>query len=245
MAMFIQQHKKLVCESLNEMNFQKKMNNPLSAMGVGQIHIITQWLNEMGVGNYTINDNLTIDVKGDVNLNNRDLTKFPEFIRFNKVSGDFWCSGNNLVSLEGCPSSVSGDFWCSGNNLVSLEGCPEYVGWDFHCSNNNLVSLEGCPSSVGGDFGCSDNNLVSLEGCPSSVGGSFGCHTNNLVSLEGCPSSVSGDFWCARNNLISLKGCPTSVGGSFRCSNNPGKFTKEYVRKLCDVKGHINVIKIK
>jgi len=136
----------------------------------------------MGVGNYTINDNLTIDVKGDVNLNNRDLTKFPEFIRFNKVSGNFWCS---------------------------------------------------------------KNSLVSLEGCPSSVGGSFGCHTNNLVSLEGCPSSVSGDFWCARNNLISLKGCPTSVGGSFRCSNNPGKFTKEYVRKLCDVKGHINVIKIK
>ena len=138
MAMFIQQHKKLVCESLNEMNFQKKMNNPLSAMGVGQIHIITQWLNEMGVGNYTINDNLTIDVKGDVNLNNRDLTKFPEFIRFNKVSGDFWCSGNNLVSLEGCPSSVSGDFWCSGNNLVSLEGCPSSVGGDFGCSNNKV-----------------------------------------------------------------------------------------------------------
>jgi hypothetical protein len=206
--------KKLVYESLNELNFQRKMDNPLSTLGIGRRKMIEDWLDEKEIKNYVIKDDLTIDVKGDVNLNNRDLTKFPEFIRFNKVSGDFWCSGNNLVSLEGCPSSVSGDFWCSGNNLVSLEGCP---------------------SSVGGDFGCSDNNLVSLEGCPSSVGGSFGCHTNNLVSLEGCPSSVSGDFWCNNNNLVSLEGCPSSVGGGFWCSKNKVKFTKEDVKRLCDV----------
>ena len=109
--------KKLVYESLNELNFQQKMSNPLSAMGVGQSHLITQWLDEMGVGNYTINDNLTLDVKGNVYLNNRDLTKFPEFIRFNKVGGGFWCHNNNLVSLEGCPSSVGGGFWCSKNKV--------------------------------------------------------------------------------------------------------------------------------
>jgi hypothetical protein len=91
--------KRLVRESLNELNFQQKMSNPLSAMGVGQSHLITQWLDEMGVGNYTINDNLTLDVKGNVYLNNRDLTKFPEFIRFNKVGGGFWCYNNNLVKF--------------------------------------------------------------------------------------------------------------------------------------------------
>jgi len=90
---------KLVRESLNEMNFQKKQDDSLGTLGIGKKALIKKWLDEMGVGNYTINDNLTLDVKGNVYLNNRDLTKFPEFIRFNKVGGGFWCYNNNLVKF--------------------------------------------------------------------------------------------------------------------------------------------------
>jgi hypothetical protein len=149
--------KKLVYESLNELNFQRKMDNPLSTLGIGRRKMIEDWLDEKEIKNYVIKDDLTIDVKGDVNLNNRDLTKFPEFIRFNKVSGNFWCSKNSLVSLEGCPSSVGGSFGCHTNNLVSLEGCPSSVSGDFWCARNNLISLKGCPTSVGGSFRCSNN----------------------------------------------------------------------------------------
>ena len=107
-------------------------------------------------GNYTINSDGTIDVDGDVILSDR-LTKLP--LKFGRVTGDFICSYNQLVSLRGCPTEVGGDFDCMDNKLVSLEGGPTEVGGGFNCSYNKLVSLEGGPYSVGGGFNCSNNPI--------------------------------------------------------------------------------------
>jgi hypothetical protein len=131
---------------------------------------------EYRITNYTINDDVSIDVDGNVNLFDRELTKLP--LKFRNVSGNFWCHNNKLTSLEGSPLSVGGNFWCFDNKLTSLEGSPSSVGGYFYCYMNKLTSLEGSPSSVGGDFWCFDNKLTSLEGCPSSVGGSFYCSGN-------------------------------------------------------------------
>jgi len=38
-----------------------------------------------------------------------------------------------------------------------------------------------------------------------------------------------------------LFGAPETVGGDFYCYNNPGNFTEEQVRAVCDVKGKIIV----
>jgi hypothetical protein len=76
-----------------------------------------------GIMNYTINPDGSIDVDGDVGLNNERLTKLP--LKFRNVGGDFYCSYNNLPSLEGCPQTVGGDFYCRNNQLTSLEGLPE------------------------------------------------------------------------------------------------------------------------
>ena len=73
------------------------------------------------------------------------------------------------------------------------------------------------------------------------VNGSFDCDNNQLTSLEGSPKVVGGDFWCVNNQLTSLNGSPKEVGGDFCCYDNPGKFTKEDVRKVCNVKGRIYV----
>ena len=54
---------------------------------------------------------------------------------------------------------------------------------------------------------------------------------------------VNGSFWCNNNQLTSLEGSPEKVGGDFYCYNNPGKFTKEDVRKVCNVKGGIYITK--
>ena len=48
---------------------------------------IKNWLDEMGIGNYTINKDLTVDVKEDVRLFNKDFTRLP--IQFGTVSGTF------------------------------------------------------------------------------------------------------------------------------------------------------------
>ena len=132
---------------------------------------IKDWLFSMNIENYVINDDLSVDVDGNVNISYRQLTKIP--VKFGSVSGRFSCYSNNLSSLEHCPSFVGGNFSCHNNMLTSLEHCPSFVGGNFYCYHNNLTTLEHCPSFVGGHFDCDHNNLTSLEHHPTFVGGFY------------------------------------------------------------------------
>ena len=131
-----------------------------------------------GIENYTINDDGTVDVLGNVNLGNKGLTKLP--IKFRNVTGDFYCSYIQLKSLEDAPEKVGGDFSCSYNQLITLEGGPQRVGGDFNCDDNQLITLEGSPQVVGRDFYCDNNKLITLEGGPQRVGRDFYCSLNQL-----------------------------------------------------------------
>jgi hypothetical protein len=217
-------------------------------------------LNKVVEGTYTIQSNGTVDVNGDVDMFDMNLTEMP--VKFGKVTGYFHCVNNKLTTLEGAPLSVGGYFDCSDNRLTTLEGAPLSVGGDFSCNYNQLTNLKASPESVRGDFSCTFNQLTSLVGAPKSVEGSFYCYDNKLTSLEGSPQSVGRDFFCSDNQLTSLKGAPSSVGDSFRCSdnkltslvgapqsvgkdfdchNNKVKFTINDVRAVSDVKGNIIV----
>ena len=155
---------------------------------------------EYYIENYTINEDGTIDVGGDVFLQVKN--KLP--LKFNRVSGNFYCNDNKLVSLEGAPRDLGGDFYCNYNNLTSLEGAPKWVGGNFYCNDNKLVSLEGAPRDLGGDFYCRYNQLTTLEGAPKEIGGDFYCEGNNLTTLEGAPKKISGNFYCSDNPLPQL-----------------------------------------
>jgi len=74
--------------------------------------------------------------KGNLNLQDLNLTVLPEMLKDITVDGDFYCGNNNLTSLENCPKTVSGVFGCSSNFLKSLEGAPKTVGGDFYCRFN-------------------------------------------------------------------------------------------------------------
>ena len=132
------------------------------------------------IKNYSINEDGSIDVDGNVDLGDKNLSKLP--IKFGKVGG-FYCYNNKLTSLEGAPNHVDGNFNCKYNKLTSLDGSPGYVGGDFYCQYNQLTSLEGAPSHVGRDFYCSYNQLISLEGAPSYVGGDFYCVGNPIFEI--------------------------------------------------------------
>ena len=118
---------------------------------------------------YTKNTDGTIDIDGNCDLRNLQLTYLP--FKFGKVTGDFNCSRNLLTTLEGCPKSVGGDFCCGENELKTLKGCPTSVGGTFNCMYNNLTTLKGCPTSVGGSFYCYDNDLATLDCLPEHIGG--------------------------------------------------------------------------
>ena len=101
------------------------------------------------ITNYTINDDGSIDVNGNVNLSFNYLIELP--LRFNKVTGSFNCGNNNLTSLKGSPRWVGSSFYCNWNRLTSLEFGPEYVGSYFSCRYNNLTD-NYCDTEIGGNF---------------------------------------------------------------------------------------------
>jgi len=150
---------------------------------------------------YTINDDLSIDVDGGVYLNRRYLEYLP--LKFNYVSGNFYCHHNKLKSLEGSPQTVEGDFKCYFNKLKTLEGCPQTISGSFNCSDNYLKLLKGCPQTVDGSFDCSYNKLISLEDGPQTVGGYFECDNNKLTDMEHFPE-VNGPIIIDGNPVNSL-----------------------------------------
>jgi len=66
------------------------------------------------IANYTINDDSSINVDGDVNLLDKKLTKkLP--LKFRNVSGSFYGNHLQLTSLEGSPQSVGGNYILDNN----------------------------------------------------------------------------------------------------------------------------------
>ena len=124
---------------------------------------IKKWLTLYDITNYTINDDYTIDVDGDVFLCDPVLLEFPPFIQFGTVNGCFTCYYSKLLTLRGCPSIVKKSFNCSHNNLEDLKGAPIDVGGIFDCTLNKLSSLKGGPKKVGGDFICRNNTTKFKE----------------------------------------------------------------------------------
>ena len=113
---------------------------------MNSIHDICE---KYGIENYTINPDGSIDVNGDVDLYNCNITELP--LRFNKVTGWFDCGRNNLTTLEGCPRWIGGRFSCVYNDLTSLEFSPDYVGGDYYCEWNDLTD-NYCDTEIGGGF---------------------------------------------------------------------------------------------
>ena len=181
------------------------------------IRLIEFICEDLGIQNYKVNPDETVDVNGHVDLRG-DLEKLP--LKFGRVTGHFYCDRNKLTSLEGSPIYVGGDFYCHQNKIENLKGGPTEVGGDFSCYGNKLVTLEGSPIYVGGNFLCGANKLVTLKGSPNVIGEDFYCQNNKLTSLEGAPKIIGRDFECVMNDIINPEGLP-EVGGDFVCINNP------------------------
>lgn len=154
---------------------------------------------------YTINDDLSIDVFGNVDLKRLNLPYIP--LKFNKVTGTFNCSGNKLTSLEGTPREVGSSFACAQNKLTSLVGGPLRVGHNYYCNDNKLTNLIGCAGDINMErfemsIFCGYNNISSLEGCPTDIH-LICCPHNPLFNLDYFPECHTTDLdMCPVNNLI-------------------------------------------
>ena len=129
------------------------------------------------ITNYEINPDNTIDVFGNVDLWDKRLNEIP--LNFNKVTGYFSCSYNNLTSLKGCPKWVGGDFSCHYNKLLDIDCDIQIVDGAFYCQNNRITTLKGSPKYVG-SFHCNGNFITDLKGCPKYIKTNFDCRYNLL-----------------------------------------------------------------
>jgi hypothetical protein len=121
---------------------------------------IHQICKEYNIENYTINDDLSIDVDGNVCLSGLYLNEIP--IKFNRVSGNFSCNHNKLKSLKFCPEYVGDGFSCKDNNLTSLEYLSKYIGGFINCRDNKIWSFSGIPDNFRGYFYCKRNNQTQV-----------------------------------------------------------------------------------
>ncbi len=172
------------------------------------------WLEEMGIRMYAIQDDLTVDVDGDVSLSNKNLTHIP--VQFGVVRGNFKCGFNLLTSLVGSPRECH-RFSCVSNlSFVNLDGAPEKCTY-FGCSNNHLTSLAGGPK-ICPIMDCSYNALASLIGAPKACD-VFRCYYNKLTNLIGGPEECN-DLHCSNNRLLDLAGVAVNCQ-YLDCRENP------------------------
>jgi hypothetical protein len=65
----------------------KKYNDPLHMMGIGQRKLISDKLEEMGITDYVINDDFSVDIK-EIKMYYVSADKCPNDIKFNCVVSD-------------------------------------------------------------------------------------------------------------------------------------------------------------
>lgn len=88
---------------------------------------VKQWLDSMEIKKYVINDDLSVDVNGDVLLYKKGLTELP--IQFNRVDGFFNCGNNQLTSFKNFPIYIGGYFQYKDNPfpIEIFEERPETI----------------------------------------------------------------------------------------------------------------------
>jgi hypothetical protein len=128
---------------------------------------IDKWLDKMMVNYYTINDDLTIDVNGSVDLNGKGLDKLP--YKFGHVSEYFSCERNYLTDMNNMPATVGKDFYVDDNALNTLIGMPKVRGNRISFKKNQITTLQGLDPEFKGILICRDNQLKNLDYVPAEL----------------------------------------------------------------------------
>jgi hypothetical protein len=162
---------------------------------------IQNWLDKMNIKNYTIYDNLVVDVDYPVLLSYKNIETIP--FQFGVVQRDFLINGNKLKTLKGMPFQIKGKMDCSRNQLISLEYTPQKISTSMICGHNQIKSLKGLPSKINWDLFINDNQLSNLDYLPSEIGNVLNINNNPLTSLKGIKKI--GNYLQIKN--INLSNC--------------------------------------
>lgn len=151
------------------------------------------WLDSQFIHNYIINEDLSVDVMGDVNFSGKNLEFIP--IQFGVIDGNFDCSNTNLQNTQGFPKKVKGSVDISGTSIKSLHGMTEDIGQSFYCSNNKeLFSLKYGPAKVNKTYVISYTPINNLEDFSCNIGGNL-YSVYDLEEKRGCNIQELKDYY--------------------------------------------------
>jgi len=195
---------KLVKENLynNFINF-KEDSDPIEDMKIGAKEAVEKWLDSLDIKKYKLTKKLTINVYDNVILENKNLIEFPDYIKFNHITGGFHLKYNNLSSLRGCPYSVTGSFIVSYNDLKNLEKSPFIVNDIYAASNNDLESLDGITEYIGSSIYLHNNNLKTLKGIQSLIKGDLNIKDNPIETLDFFPDEIEGNIYFTPSKILT------------------------------------------
>lgn len=160
--------------------------------------VVTQLL-KLNIFNYSINDDLSVDIDGSVMLSDRKLDYIP--VNFNKVTNNFICRYSHLTSLEGFPKKAQ-LIDCSYNQISSLQGLINAEIDTLLSSNNLLENFDHCPAKVT-QLICGDNQITSLKGLPKNIE-FLDLNSNKISSLDYLPMSINR-LDISNNKITDLK----------------------------------------
>ncbi|MBO4710944.1 hypothetical protein J5681_03390 [bacterium] len=118
---------------------------------------IANFITKYGIQNTNIRKDINyiyvIDVDGNVNLSNKNLTDPDMTAKFGKVTGNFECKNNELTSLDFAPEFVGGVFDCSSNNINNFDNIPiKHVDGNFYAYGADPDKLSKLKGIVKGEI---------------------------------------------------------------------------------------------
>ncbi len=209
-----------------------------------QRKMIERFVTKLGVKQFTVNGDLSVDVDGDVSVTTEAYTRIP--CKFGKVSGNFVWAGGKLRSLENAPDEVGGEFDVHANQITSLQGFPSTVGGDVSLSGNQLTTWEGLPSTINGDLYVHGNPASDMvEHLPAEIKGSLTIGSSQPWSLRGIhkKTKIDGEIQLLGNvaegglGLMMLKGVTFIDASSLTDKGAEKAF--EIIDKACENKDDV------
>ena len=174
---------------------------------------IAKWLRKYDIDDYTINEDLTVDVEGNVYLDRAFMGQSKEEWLEELESYNEHTDPEAQIDFELCDD---GSYEGNGSHHVYEE------------KTDQVYELPIQFGRVSGNFWINHNELRTLKGCPHTVGLSFSCENNELHSLASAPATIGHHFWCEANPLEEIGDIKTHIGGQF--------IGPDYVAELLNVK---------
>ncbi len=86
------------------------------------------FLDKVCWGDWTLNSNGEVDVRGSINMTNMNLTEIP--VKFGRIYGSFYCSYTKLTTLQNTPNHLGGSSWFIGVEYFKSIKEEDFDNWD-------------------------------------------------------------------------------------------------------------------